>query len=116
MLLKLGAVRGELVIDGRVFRHRLREVDDLKKKVYAFEVREEFVTEPDSLARTLDQSRHVGNGLVGGFHREQHPRIGASVVGTDSRQPPRLRIQYARRGLFDLPALGSGRALHRQAA
>jgi len=41
----------------------------VQQKIRALEMREEFVTEPNSLARTLDQARHVGNGQLTGSIR-----------------------------------------------
>ena len=97
-LLELGAVRGELVIDRRETLDGIvfRRVDHVQQKIRALEVREEFVTEPDSLARTLDQARHVGNGQLTGSirgidraedRRERRERIVGDL---------RLRIRDAR--------------------
>ena len=58
-----GAVRGELSID-RVPTLRsvaFRGVDHMQQQPRALEMRKELVPQADTLARSLDQSRHVGD-------------------------------------------------------
>src|SRR5205807_6539546 len=62
--LEAGAVGGQLAFDrsealGRIVFGR---VDHVQQQVRTLEVGEKLVPEPGSLARALDQARHVGNG------------------------------------------------------
>src|SRR5204863_377640 len=65
-LVEAGAVLGELVVDlAELLPDVARgHVDHVQQQPRAFEVREKLVPEPDTLARALDQPRHVADGAV----------------------------------------------------
>ena len=95
-LVQAGAVAAELTVDGSEALHGIavRRIDHVQEQARALQVREELVAEPDALARTLDQPRHVGHGQlapVGSVHRAEHGREGCEGVVGDLR----LRVRDA---------------------
>ena len=60
-LIETSAVHGELLIDRppALVGIALRRVDDVEQQPRAFEMREEFVAQPYSFARALDQAGNV---------------------------------------------------------
>ena len=89
-LRKLGAILLELTVDDAVILNRVailkttRHVNDMHDQGRALDVAQELMAQTLALARTLDQTRNVGNDvriLTGTHHAEVRHECGKRIVG-----------------------------------